>query len=141
MNTEENQIPSKPSDRISVVVNGEVREVFMSGGLLRNVIPYYMDLGGVADIFNQPFLQNDVIVQCLKPRTPRGIAVEVYTIDDFEMTIEESNKLIAWTAEHAIHYFIESVTTAHQLGQRNEDQLKKLQKLMESMNGTQDSQQ
>lgn len=126
----------KPNDYITIKVNKEDREVFMSGGLIRNLVPYFMDLQSVAEIFGQPILQNEVIIQALKPRTPRGTPVADPTIDEFEMTQDESNKFIAWITEHVLHYFIGSVTTAQELGQRNEPAFLKLMKSMESLTGS-----
>lgn len=136
------EVPEKPSDFLSIKVNKEDKEVFMSGGLIRNLVPYYMDFQSVAEIFNQPIIQNEIIIQTLKARSVRGAPIETVTIDDFDMSMEDTNRLIAWVTEHVLFYFIESVTTAHKLGQRNEPALKKLEALILSMastNGSQDS--
>lgn len=136
------QVPEKPTDYLHIKVNKEDKEVFMSGGLIRNLVPYFMDFTSVAEIFNQPIIQNEVIVQALKNRTARGNPTENPTIDDFVMTMDDTNRLVAWITEHVLFYFIESVTTAHKLGQRNEPTLKKLEALilsMASINGSQDS--
>lgn len=136
------QVPEKPSDYITIKVNKADKEVFMSGGLIRNLVPYFMDFTSVAEIFNQPIIQNEVIVQALKDRTARGTPTENPTIDDFLISMDDTNRLVAWITEHVLFYFIESVTTAHKLGQRNEPTLKKLEALILSMastNGSQDS--
>lgn len=133
------EMPNKPLDRITTIVNGQPREVFMSGGLLRNIVPYYMEMVSVGDIFKEPEIQNHIVVQMLRPRSVRGQPIEAYTIDDFEMGTEEMNSLIGWATEHALFHFIESVTTAHKLGQKNAPALGQLTKLMESLTGSQDS--
>lgn len=133
------EMPPKPLDRITVNLKDGPREVFMSGGLLRTIVPFYMDMVSVGDIFKEPEIQNHIIVQVLKPRSVRGQPVEDYTIDDFEMSPDEANILIGWVTEHALFHFIESVTTAHKLGQKNAPALGQLTKLMESLTGSQDS--
>lgn len=134
-----NEEVKKPSDRLAVTVNNELKEVFMSGGLIRNVVPYYMGMENITEIFSEPQLQNEVIVQCVKPRTMNGTPLKVYTIDDFELSTDESNKLIAWVTEHVLYFFIDSLTTATKLGKRVESQATILAKLMESAIGSQDS--
>lgn len=134
--TEETNIPTKPEDRITVKVNGAEKEVFMSGGLIRTLLPYFRDFEDFADIFSRPEEQNQLIIETLKDRTPAGRAIKDQTIFDFEMSMEESNKLVNWVVEHSLHFFIESVTQAKDVFVKNTAKIQGLAKLMESLTGT-----
>lgn len=130
----------KPSDRLTITVNGKEQEIFMSGGLIRTLVPYYMESQTATEMFGESLLQNEVIVECVRPRTKSGQPRLSYTIDDFEISRDDSNKLIAWVTEHVLYFFIDSMTTVFSFGQKNQPQIQKLMKLMQSPAGSQDSQ-
>ena len=129
----------KPEDRIFITVNGKEKEVFMSGGLIRTLLPYFNDFEDFAEIFSRPEEQNQIIVEALKDRTAAGRAADKdKTIFDFEMNMDDTNKLVNWVVEHSLHFFIESVTRAKDLFVQNSGKIQDLAKLMESLTGTKD---
>lgn len=131
---------TKPSDRLTINVNGKDQEIFMSGGLIRTIVPYVENSQTAAEIFGEAALQNEIIVECVRPRTKSGEPKKNFTIDDFEITTEDSNKLVAWVTEHVLYFFIDSMTTVYSFGQKNQAQIQKLMKLMQSQAGSQNLQ-
>jgi hypothetical protein len=138
--TNDSQPIVKPQDRFTVVVNGQDQEVFMSGGLLRKLVPVAGVLSDFSDVYTNTEIQNELLVTALMPRNVRGSTVGTYSIDDFEMTVEEFDKLLGWIMEHILHFFIGSVTNAQQMVEKNQPAMAKLERLMQSMTGSPDSQ-
>lgn len=130
----------KPDDKITVTVNDQEVEVFMSGGLIRTLVPYYMNSTTTTEIFSEVLLQNDIIVECVRPRNKSGQVRKNYTIEDFEITPEDSNKLVAWVTEHVLYFFIDSMTSVQDFSQRNKPQIQTLMRLMQSPVGLPDLQ-
>lgn len=130
----------KPSDRLTINVNGKDQEIFMSGGLIRNIVPYYMSSMTTIEIFTEFTLQSEIIAECVKPRNNHGQPKKEYTIDDFEISREDANKLIAWVTEHVLYFFIDNINLTQKVQDRNTPQIQKLMKLMQSPTGSQDSQ-
>lgn len=126
----------KPLDTISIMVNNETKEVFMSSGLLRNIL---ILVGGIQDfqlIYTDFHLQNAIIIETLRSRTELGNPNNKPTIDDFEMSIDDGNKLIDWIVEHVLHFFVELSERAIATAQKNQTLMTRLEKLTPSPSGT-----
>lgn len=130
---------TKPNDYLSVVVNKEPQEVFMSGGLVRRLSAYMGNLQDFSAVFGDAELQNLLVVEALRPRNKRGETAQEYTIEDFELSTEDTTKLVMWITEHALHFFVQSLQSAKELGDNNKDLTEVLQKLMQSGNGSEAS--
>lgn len=140
------QATEKPQDRILINVNGEDKEVFMSGGLIRQLMPIAGQLEDFALVFTDVQAQNQLIVEALRPRTQHGTPkskdkeIQQYTIDDFTLSVEDTDKFVSWIMEHVLHFFVNSLTSAKKLVDKNEQTFKLIQKLTQSQTGLQDSQ-
>lgn len=128
----------KPNDRMTVEVNGQPQEVFMSGGLVRNIMRHFSQFDDFGQIFTNAEEQNVLIIQLLRPRNKSGSpAVKVnYSIDDFEMSIDDSAALVSWAVDHCLHFFMNSVSSATNLFESNKDNLVSMMKSVESTIGS-----
>lgn len=132
----------KPADRITVVVNGENKEVFMSGGLIRELSPIVGGLEDFAGAFVDTEVQKVLLIEVLKPRNPRGNPSEnkEYGLDDFSMSLEECDKLLNWVMDHVLHFFVNSLTSAKSLAERNQKTIQMIEELTRLQTGSQNSQ-
>ena len=126
----------KPLDTISITVNKEMKEVFMSSGLLRNILILVGDIQDFQLIYSDFHLQNAILIEALRPRTELGNPNNKPTVDDFEMSIDDGNKLIDWIVEHVLHFFVELSERAVVTAQRNQSLMTRLEKLTPSPSGT-----
>ena len=133
---------NKPDDRLTIHVNGTEKELFMSGGLVRALVPYYRNLGEANEVFGDSELQNYILTEVLKERTKRGAPVGTHdwSIDDFEVSQEDSIKIIGWVTEHVLYFFIDSVMLAQNLEKRQKPMMEQLAKLTQSQTGSAASQ-
>lgn len=148
MSQNEVKRPDKPEDRLAIHVNGELKEIFMSGGLLRRLAPYVGHADDFSQIYQDAITQNMMVVEALRPRTVYGTAVAKrgdgqkveHDIDDFELSTDDMDKLVNWITEHVLYFFISGVLNAKTLAEKNKEVMTSLQKLMQLSNGSEDSQ-
>lgn len=129
----------KPNDRLTVRVNNEDREIFMSGGLVRRLASITGLLKDYTTLFTNIPVQEQLTIECMRPRKIAGQPVDSsleYTLDDFEMSTEDMRKLMEWVADHCLHFFLSSATSATNLVVKNEKPLTNLMKLTQSPTGS-----
>lgn len=134
------ETPQKPTDRLTISVNDKEQTVFMSGGLIRKIMPYFAQYDDFTNVFSDFEMQNLLVVELVRPRTERGEARKDYTIEDFQITQEETLKLVEWTVEHVLSFFIDTMKTSKRLADNNQHQVAVLTALLQSMTGSQASQ-
>lgn len=127
---------TKPSDYLTITVNKEPVELFMSGGLVRRLAPYVGALEQFSLIYSDVFIQTDLIVEALRPKSKRGEDIGRYTIDDFDISQEDTNKLVSWIVEHVLHFFADSVASAQILAENSKGVVETLQRLVQSQTGS-----
>lgn len=74
--------------------------------------------------------QEMFLVEILAPRSARGVAQDTYTLDDFKMDSETSDKIMEWATSHITAFFTKAVarvTKSTEVGD--------LAKLMQSVSG------
>ena len=132
---------TKPNPHHSITVNGEPTTIFMSGGLIRIIMPMFLATDDFGAIYGDFQLQNEVIVELLRPRgkNNRDKKTVEYTIDDFEMSQEDATALIEWTVEHVLNFFVDTMKSTQNVTERSLPQLQLLNELQQSMTGLQDS--
>lgn len=126
----------KPEPRLKITVNNQEKEVFMSGGLIRQLMPIAGGLTDFADVYADVEVQNALIVEALRPRDKRGAAYANVTVDDYEMTIEDTDKLVGWIMEHVLYFFVNSLTSAKSLADKNQGTMEAVQKLTQLQTGS-----
>lgn len=136
--------PIKPEDYLTVIYKlaeeegrPQPKEIFMSAGLVRRLASLSQTHQGLIDLYTDPSMQSFMISEILKPRTKRGEAALEYQLEDFDITIEEGQKVSNWAIQHIIYFFTEAVLNVKTAAM---DKNSSLTKLAASMTGLQDSQ-
>lgn len=107
------------SDHILVTVNEEERDLFMSFGLLNELSKILGDPQQVASVMIDPDLRTEVLSLVLAKRKKSGKLEEAIDMDDVDISIEDVERVLHWTQEHVISFFVRSlkqvmaVTTNH----------------------------
>jgi hypothetical protein len=108
-------------DKITVKVNGEDREIFMSFGLLNSVTKIVYDMQMVATMALVPELREDVLKQLLAKRTPSGkVTAAIDDIDEIDISIDDVVSLLDWTSEHLLDFFLKALDKAKSMADRNQ---------------------
>lgn len=138
MPTEERKL----SDRLTITVNNQPTEIFMSGGLIRRLAAY-TTMDDITGIYADYQVQEILIIEALSPRSQRGVPLEELNIDQFGLSMGDAEKLIEWIVEHITDFFINSVEQALKFQEKNIPILQKIEtkaQLMQSQIGLKDSQ-
>lgn len=124
-------------DRLTINVNGEDKEIFMSAGLLRRCVTVMLGKSSVdlTELYINPEAQSELMVMCLVSRDQRGKA-STMSIDDFEFTEQDGQTLFAWITEHILSFFVHN---AERMRGDLESPLSALHKLTQSTLGTEGS--
>ena len=107
-------------------------EVFMSAGLIRRLTAIINSLGEMSQMYSDPMVEDVLLVEVLSPRTERGKTQKIYTGEDFEMTMEEADRLLEWVRGHILDFFTKTVL---RVGTEATNPNSQIQKLMQSLNG------
>lgn len=112
-NTEEKV--ERPDERITVTVKmpggsePEPKEIFMSAGLVRRLATVVQSLGDISQMYSDPMVEDILLTEILTPRTERGKSQKIYTAEDFEMAMDEADRLLEWARGHVLHFFTKTV--------------------------------
>ena len=115
------------SDKLSIKVNGEDREIFMSYGLL-NALTVIVGSAEVAPMIAiNAELREDVLKAVLAERKATGkIIKEVPDIEDVDISIEDVEKLLDWVTENVMSFFVRSLGKMVQRVEQNKETLEGL---------------
>lgn len=112
-NTEQKAV--KPIDYLRVTAKkpgdeqAQSYDVFMSAGLRSQLVAISQLTADTSELYSNARLQELMIVECLAPRTPRGQTKQDYTMEDFEINIEDGDRLVDWAIEHILYFFTNAV--------------------------------
>lgn len=119
-------MPNAPEPKINVDLGDASTEVFMSYGLLNEIVTMVNDIDSVATIGVDHELRNNVLNALLAERDEDGNIVANVNWYKMSLSPEEMNRLIAWVSEHVFDFFLKSFENANSLKEANEERLKKL---------------
>lgn len=98
--------PNTPSKTITIKVDNNDRELFMSYGLLNELLRLIPDTNLIALVYTDPDIRNKIIEQVLADRSPTG---KITTMRPFDMYIVEQEaveEMLEWVVEHVTAFFI-----------------------------------
>lgn len=130
---------TKPlNDRITVTVNGEDREILMSFGLLNRLTSVVGSPENIGVMFADPTTQRDVLTLIF---LPKGTKIENFDFEDkVDLSKKDAIELLNWSSEHVLDFFITAMEKAVEMGEKNKGRMEKLEKLMPSPAGSNNSQ-
>ncbi len=139
MATKSNTDPfaNRPADRLKVTYGDAEHEIFMSAGLLRR-------LTGLAQCFGDPFavlhdanVQSVLLTEALTPRSVQGEAREKVSLEDYDISMDEADKLLTFITGHMLYFFASATSRVKEL--QKDPTLKAMVASTQSATGTQDS--
>lgn len=125
-----------PEATIAVTIKGEKKDVKMTSGLRAQLVAHIDNIDMVGQTYVDPIMQQVLIVTCLRDRTPAGTAKEVpgdIDLDFYDLSLEDTDRLVDWICRHAIAFFINGAVT---FKNNSEEPLKVLQSLARSLTGS-----
>lgn len=118
-------------DKIKLNVNGEEKEYFMSFGLQNKILKQFPDVENFITMLIEPNVQERVMLIVLNGREGKS-----ETLDDFEMSASEGEKLLNWINSHVKDFFMRQVDEIMSV---NEVMLPRASKLMPTPSGSETS--
>ena len=129
-----------PETRYTVSLEADNKyEIFMSAGLIRNLVSKIQGPDDVGEIFMNAELQEDLFKEVLSDRDELG------KVKDMEESVRRLNKLdpkeatalLEWLGDHILDFFISGVKSVTKALEMQE---KATESLMASLDGMKDSQ-
>lgn len=113
-------------DRLAITLNNEKVELFMSFGLLNSLVKIIGESEDISQIYVAPELQEAVLKTVLAKRAPSGTPIEEVNLDDFDLSIEDGKRILAWVSEHCLDFLLNGLENAKSLASRNAERVKTL---------------
>lgn len=125
------------SDKITIKVDNEDREIFMSFGLLSHLATFVASPELVGRLFVDPEMREAVLVFLLTKRARSGKVVgdKLESSMDVEVSREDAMRLLEWASEHIMDFFVASFQTLRKV---SEERAANLEALMSSETGSSD---
>lgn len=115
----------------------EEREIFMSFGLLNDLTRLVTDPSEVPRMLLDPELRDAVLKELLAERKKSGkVLKDLPDVEDIDADPGEIEKLLDWTMEHVMAFFVRSLQKTAKMGERHLETLKSLQSSLDGLNGS-----
>lgn len=96
-----------PSKTITFTVDEQEREVYLSYGLQDALLRLVRDVDQIGNLYVDPDIRNAVLEEVLAERTRTGKRIDPKrSFDDYQIDIEEVDKILAWVGDVVTHFFI-----------------------------------
>lgn len=122
------------TDKITVTVNGQSTEFFMSFGLLKRLATLFSDVTFL-DVSTNPSVHEALMQEVLRKVKP-NVEAEEFDVDDYGVSIEDVEKIVDWATEHVVDFLARRAQSLKDLSVRKKDQMSIL---MPSLGGLPDS--
>ena len=92
-------------------INKQPREIFMSFALLNRLTYLVGSVENVSAIMVNPEMREAVLKEMLAERTMSGklVGEKIEDLEDVEISLEDTRKLLAFVAEHLLDFFNQAV--------------------------------
>ena len=128
-----------PDSRMTVEVAGKSKDLFMSAGMLQELVVISEQLEDVSEFHLNPVVQSRCLVHLLVERDTRGVPVEdvsELTLMAFPMEPKDADKVCTWMGEHLLDFFIRGTSNMTRGLKVMEKQTQKMEILKQSSTGT-----
>ena len=95
-------------DTLTIIINNEERELFMSFGLLNELTIIVGDPSRVGSITLEPDLREKFLTALYAKRKKSGKIEDTVEYDDLEIALEDVDKSLTWAQEHVLSFFVRS---------------------------------
>lgn len=107
------QEPPKPPAHLTVTIDGQPVELFMSFGLLNILTMHLSEVDQVVQIGMNYDLRTAMVNEVLVPRNGTGRVLKegepgyvVRNLDDSNISIEDVEAIIDWASDHILNFFV-----------------------------------
>lgn len=128
----------KPSRTFDLTISGERQTIAMTYGLFNEIMRVIPEPGKIQDlVVTDPYLRDYVVRRMLTGN--KRVERDEDLIDPFELDldIDELDDLVAWVAEHVLHFFMKSAEKTAKIGERYQPVVERLTQLNQSQAGSQ----
>ena len=126
----------KPSKTFDLTINGEKNTISMTYGLFNEIMKVVPNPGKITDlVVNDPYLRDYVIRRMLTGN--KVVEKDEDLVDPFDLDIDldDLDDLVAWVAEHVLHFFMKSAEKTAKIGERYQPVVDRLTQLSQSLPG------
>jgi hypothetical protein len=110
------------TDKLSIKISGEERELFMSYGLLNELAKIVGSPEAAPQIAINEYLREEVLKATLAERKPSGkVTKPVADIDDIDISIADVEALLDWATENVLSFFVRSLKKVVGHAEANKD--------------------
>lgn len=124
------------SDTLSITLNGEERELFMSFGLLNELTTIVQDPTRIGSVNLDPELRETFLTALFAKRKKSGKIEEAIDFDDLDVSVEDVETAIEWATDHVLSFFVRSFKRIQQVTDNYKDEVTNL---TSSLTGSQKS--
>lgn len=96
------------SDKLTIKINDEERELFMSFGLLNELTKIVVDPSRVGAVNLDPELRESFLTALFAKRKKSGKVEEDIDYDDIDISVEDVESALSWAQEHVLSFFVRS---------------------------------
>ena len=126
---------SGPTDTLNVTVNGAPRSLFMSYGLLNELLSIVPDIPDVSAMGSDHALRGKVLQTILSKRNDLGDVIEPYQPFQVTVTPTDVHEILKWAQGHVLGFFLKLIEDTTIIHQDQEGALKKLMPSTDSGSG------
>lgn len=111
----------RPVDRLTVVVGGNSKELFMSFGLLNELCRLYGDVHAATQVTLNPDLRDVTMISLFSERDENGLIPEgkEVRLAKLEISLDDAERVLNWAADHAIYFFLTALKRAVEAQKQN----------------------
>lgn len=113
-------------DTLTIKHNGDAKDLFMSFGLLNELMKIVHDIPNIQSIGVDPALRCDVLEAVFAQRGPKGEVVDVTPASALPITAADAQRILEWVAGHVLDFFLGSVEAAVRTMEPHRERLEKL---------------
>lgn len=127
---------SEPNTKLTVHYDDDDHELFMSYGLLNQLIRIVPDIDQIGSMYFDPDTTNKVLETVLSKRSKSGKIVEKVSVEDVDIDLENVRLILDWVGAHLTDFFIKGLESMSKtVGSR----AKELETLVSSVSGSETS--
>ena len=104
----ENPLP----DTLTIQVDGQARELFMSFGLLHELLRAVGDVSGASVIAIDADMREKVVVLVLSERDEKGRIVKEFPFYTSRVSTADMHEIFKWVGSHVLDFFLTAMETA-----------------------------
>jgi len=115
-----------PTDTITITINEESRDIFMSFGLLNELTTIVGDPSRVAAVHLDPELRETFLTALFAKRKKSGKIEENIDYDDLDISVEDVEKALTWSQEHVLSFFVRSFRNIQTVTEKYQEEVTSL---------------